>query len=210
MLNKSICEMQVGETGYTMDWAIGWPPSPYVANGLNLVYEITSEPLGTSNVSIRRTSRGFIVGKGFWRKRFYSASTAQIQAAKEITEKRRESYKQWLKSHRGFKKEERKEVTEMDCSKFCANFKPKLNLPFPDTLRTADLHTGMLVVDNRGSYMVILEEPSAKKVQVLHFGKGIGYGGHAYETEDFLSDRGCQPYDSGKWNETNWLKEVKL
>ena len=91
----------------------------------------------------------------------------------------------------------------MDCSKLCANFIPKREGPFPDTLRTKDLEKGMLVEDNHHSRYVILEL-GPKKMKVLSFHKGF-----VWETECYYSDRGCEPYSSGIWNQSNWLREVK-
>ena len=92
----------------------------------------------------------------------------------------------------------------MDCSEFCANFKPKSESPFPNTLRTADLHKGMLVEDNYGLRMVIIEPLDGKRMRVFEFGSG-----YARENKVSLADRGCQPYNDGRWNQSNWLREVK-
>ena len=99
-------------------------------------------------------------------------------------------------------------MNENQCYKFCANFKPKKSeSPFPNTLRTADLHKGMLVEDNLGEHMVIVEllEEPCQWMKVFVFGNG-------YACEDIVSlaDNGCQRYEGGGWNRRNWLREVKI
>ena len=180
--------MKIGENGYIVPWALGWPPGNHVVDGLNLAYWVRDDFAGTSTASIMRTPCGFVVNGEFHR-----ANNRLIRTA-------RKEYERWSETHRY---SEGKEVKEMDCSKLCANFKPKSKPPFPNTLRTADLHKGMLVEDNRGSRYVIMELGN-EKMKVLTFHKGF-----VWETERYYSDSGCQPYRSGKWNETNWLHEVK-
>ena len=92
----------------------------------------------------------------------------------------------------------------MGYEELCANFKPKNSPPFPDALRTADLKKGMLVVSNWNSRYVILEKPSNEWVKVLRF-----WTGYAQEDAISLADHGCEPDESGKWNPSNWLREVK-
>ena len=90
----------------------------------------------------------------------------------------------------------------MDCSKFCANFKPKKP---PQGLRTADLKIGMVVTpgNNDGPTYTILEIGS-EWLKVLR-----AYVGHTpRETEINLADHGCQLYKHGLWNQTNWLRRV--
>jgi len=195
MIDKRICEMKIGENGYIVPWALGWPPGNHVVDGLNLAYWVRDDFAGTSTVSITRTPGGFVVGR-----KFYLTTAALIRAAQRDIEEQKGRHERWLETHRY---SEGKEVKEMDCSKLCANFKPKSKPPFPNTLRTADLHKGMLVEDNRGSRYVIMELGN-EKMKVLTFHKGF-----VWETERYYSDSGCQPYRSGKWNETNWLHEVK-
>ena len=84
----------------------------------------------------------------------------------------------------------------------CVNYKAK-GSPFPGTLRTEDLEVGMLVVDNCGSRYVILGL-GPEKMKGLSFHRGF-----VWETERYYPDSGCQPYSSGKWSSSNWLKEVK-
>lgn len=100
-------------------------------------------------------------------------------------------------------------MNEMDCSKYCANFKPKKQEPpFPQGLRTADLGVGMVVTQgNRdgGAIYAILESPGGKWLRVLR-----AYPGSTpRETKISLGDMGCQPYEGGAWNRSHWLREVK-
>lgn len=94
-----------------------------------------------------------------------------------------------------------------DCRKFCANFKPKQETPFPQGLRTADLEVGMVVTcGNRknGFIYTILEKPGDKWLKVLSACPGFV----PRETEISLADHSCQPYEDGTWNHTNWLRKV--
>ncbi len=94
----------------------------------------------------------------------------------------------------------------MDCDN-CVNYEPKREPPFPQGLRTKDLKVGMLVTagnrcpDNNFFY-VILDEPGEASVRILK-----GYKTQKYDIS--LANRGCQPYKNGKWDQSNWLKEVK-
>ncbi len=90
----------------------------------------------------------------------------------------------------------------MDCSKTCANFIAKV--PFPKALRTKDLEKGMLVESGSGTRYVILEIPDDTWLKTLKFGKG-----YAREGTMMLAEHGCQAYESGRWNQHNWLREVK-
>ena len=88
MLVKRICDMQVREIGYTVDWAIGWPPGDEVANELNLRHGISVEPMGTMKVPMQHVPRGFIIGgKYLWHLmvggRFYPATPIQLQLAQK-------------------------------------------------------------------------------------------------------------------------------
>ena len=95
----------------------------------------------------------------------------------------------------------------MDCSKVCANFKPRNESPFPEGLKTEDLNVGMVVRKGNvdGSIYTILEQPGDMWVQVLRAGSRHP----PKETKIGLAHEGCQPYGSGAWNERNWLREVK-
>lgn len=98
----------------------------------------------------------------------------------------------------------RKEFDPMDCSKLCANFKPKNESPFPEGLKTEDLRVGTLAENNYGARYVILELLNDRWMKVLLFG-----GGTVFEHETSFADNGCQPYEDGTWNQSNWLREVK-
>lgn len=62
----------------------------------------------------------------------------------------------------------------MDCSKRCANFKPKNESPFPEGLKTEDVNVGMVVRKGNvtGSIYTILEQPGDVWVWVLRAGSG--------------------------------------
>ncbi len=85
----------------------------------------------------------------------------------------------------------------------CENYVPKRNPPF-DGLKTHELRIGMLIEDNYGGRLVIKGLPKGRWFKVFKFGRG-----YAYETLESLGDNGCRPYDDGRWNSTNWIKEVK-
>lgn len=91
----------------------------------------------------------------------------------------------------------------------CANYKPGTTPPFPQALRTHQLKKGMVVRDgntNSGPIYVITEDPGDQIwLQVL----STRPGGEPIPTKISLRDHGCQPYDSGRWNPTWWLREVK-
>lgn len=95
----------------------------------------------------------------------------------------------------------------MDCSKRCANFKPRDESPFPKGLRTEDLKVGMVVRKGNvdGFIYTILKQPGDVWVWVLRATPDRT----ARETYVSLADLGCQPYESGAWNHSNWLREVK-
>lgn len=100
----------------------------------------------------------------------------------------------------------RKELKK-DCSKICANFKPKNESPFPEGLKTEDLKVGMVVRKGNvtGSIYTILEHPGEKSVRVL----GVREGHKPTETWLSLPDNGCQPYQNGVWDLCSWLRKVK-
>jgi len=79
--------------------------------------------------------------------------------------------------------------------------------PHPDGLKTHELRKGMRVrYGNRpaGCTYTILEEPGEKWVKAQCHPKGF----EPHEEEMSLADTGCQPYENGLWNPSNWLEEV--
>jgi len=81
--------------------------------------------------------------------------------------------------------------------------------PFPQGLRTRDLKVGMVVrkgnIGKGGYIYTIIESPGSEKVKVLRACPGY----IPKEDTFYLGDHGCQPYKSGVWNKTNWLREVR-
>ena len=92
----------------------------------------------------------------------------------------------------------------MDCSELCANFEPKNESPFPEGLKTENLKAGMLVENNYGARQVILELLDDRWMEVLLLDKGA-----VVELQESFADNGCQPYKDGRWNQSNWLREVR-
>lgn len=94
----------------------------------------------------------------------------------------------------------------MDC-KTCKNYEP-IDAPF-DGVKTDKLIIGMLLkAFHRGQpfrgFFVVVEEPDFEKVRVINIFKEF----KPRETEIYLVDHGCQPYENGRWNSANYLQEV--
>jgi len=90
---------------------------------------------------------------------------------------------------------------------------PKPPIPsYSCRLLTADLKVGMVVRNGKaddGCIYTVLGPPcflpTEGWLKVLAAFPGIV----PLETNISLGDFGCQPYRSGVWNTTNWLREVK-
>lgn len=68
-VRKRIIDMEVGESGYCVSWAVGnwnWLPYPEHLNGLNLRYPVYPKRFRTSDTIIQKTESGWVIdGKSY-------------------------------------------------------------------------------------------------------------------------------------------------
>ena len=81
--------------------------------------------------------------------------------------------------------------------------------PFPQGLRAKDLKVGMVVTlgNCEGQIYTLLKPPEDRYIMTSVTGKG-----HLRPLQRLicLAFLGCQPYKNGKWNQSNWLREVNV
>lgn len=96
----------------------------------------------------------------------------------------------------------------MDCET-CKNYVPKKQESPFDGVKTDELKVGMLLrafyeVSPSKGFFVVVEKPDSEKVKVIRVFKG----NEPFETEMLLARYGCQPYESGRWNQESSVQEV--